>query len=299
MYTVRAFEAGQDAAAVSALTPYPWSWLEHKDAVAADLATDTAGCVVALGLWADGAALSPPRAGVCEAFVFVAAPHRRRGLGGKLLARAGAWARGQGLNTLSVGFTATEGDDSGPAFLERHGFIRRDSPSVFSHADLTAFDPAAFADRITTVRERYGVRFLTLAEAGAAEHNWRRLYDLEVVTRHDLPEGSGGLRPYDDWRAYLATFDDFAGTTLLAAVGDAWIGTTGIASHRYTGVLREWRGRGIATALKAEALARAKVRGLTRLDTHNHRDNAAMLAVNRRLGYVLDPPWLSFTKPLS
>ena len=48
---------------------------------------------------------------------------------------------------------------------------------------------------------------------------------------------------------------------------------------------RDWRGRGVAGALKSAQIAWARQAGIRRLVTSNDAPNAAMLAVNRRLGY--------------
>jgi RimJ/RimL family protein N-acetyltransferase len=61
----------------------------------------------------------------------------------------------------------------------------------------------------------------------------------------------------------------------------------------------DWRGRGIATALKALCLSEAKRRALGRMETENHDDNKAMLAVNRKLGFVFTTPEAACIKRLS
>ena len=58
------------------------------------------------------------------------------------------------------------------------------------------------------------------------------------------------------------------------------------------------RGRGIATALKILCLTEAKKRGLTQMETENHGDNLAMLAVNRKLGFVFTTPEVACVKRL-
>jgi RimJ/RimL family protein N-acetyltransferase len=58
-----------------------------------------------------------------------------------------------------------------------------------------------------------------------------------------------------------------------------------VAEHLLTCVVRPWRGRGVATALKQAQIAWARRAGITRLTTSNDSPSAAMLAVNRRLGY--------------
>ena len=55
--------------------------------------------------------------------------------------------------------------------------------------------------------------------------------------------------------------------------------------HRFTGVVSDWRGRGVARLLKQEQIAWAARNGFTELRCTNHEGNHAMLHVNEVLGY--------------
>jgi predicted N-acetyltransferase YhbS len=55
--------------------------------------------------------------------------------------------------------------------------------------------------------------------------------------------------------------------------------------HGFTGCARAYRGRGLATAAKRAALRAAAAQGITRVTTSNAEENAAMRAINRRLGF--------------
>ena len=72
-----------------------------------------------------------------------------------------------------------------------------------------------------------------------------------------------------------------------------------IAWHDMTAVARAYRGRGVATALKRATIAWAKAAGLERLQTENSIDNAAMRAVNARLGYQPMPDEVTLRGPLA
>jgi GNAT superfamily N-acetyltransferase len=75
-------------------------------------------------------------------------------------------------------------------------------------------------------------------------------------------------------------------------------GSTTVAWHDMTAVRAAWRGRGVATALKRATIGWAIEHGLTALDTGNDEDNAAMRAVNARLGYEPLPDELTYRGPL-
>jgi RimJ/RimL family protein N-acetyltransferase len=57
------------------------------------------------------------------------------------------------------------------------------------------------------------------------------------------------------------------------------------AAHSGTGTHPEYRGRGLATAAKQFALRALAAEGVTRITTSNAEENAAMRAINRRLGF--------------
>jgi GNAT superfamily N-acetyltransferase len=65
-----------------------------------------------------------------------------------------------------------------------------------------------------------------------------------------------------------------------------------------TGVGRNYRGRGLATAIKVEALARAKANGLRAMLTTNDEPNKAMREVNAKLGYQTLPAYVQLEKTL-
>jgi len=60
--------------------------------------------------------------------------------------------------------------------------------------------------------------------------------------------------------------------------------------HEYTGVLREYRGRRIALALKMLGLRTAAACNVPYMRTHNDSMNAPMLRINRDLlGFRAEP----------
>jgi RimJ/RimL family protein N-acetyltransferase len=73
----------------------------------------------------------------------------------------------------------------------------------------------------------------------------------------------------------------------------------GVAYTNFTGVARTERGKGIALALKLRALRALKARDVKLFGTTNDEQNAAMRGINRKLGYVPEPPTVMYEKRLS
>jgi mycothiol synthase len=72
-----------------------------------------------------------------------------------------------------------------------------------------------------------------------------------------------------------------------------------VAFHDLTGVRRDWRGRGIAGALKRAQIAWAKEQGYERLQTENETRNEPIRRLNERLGYRLEPGRIFLVGPLA
>ena len=92
----------------------------------------------------------------------------------------------------------------------------------------------------------------------------------------------------------------------IARVDGAYAGVSGL--HRpqvgdwlnqgMTGVRREFRGRGIATALKLRTVEYARDHGVREIRTWNEINNQRMLAINTRFGFVRQPAWITLQKDL-
>jgi len=100
--------------------------------------------------------------------------------------------------------------------------------------------------------------------------------------------------PYDEWEAHVLRYPLFEREGSFVAVVDGAVAAvsllvadreSGRATNMFTGTLREYRGRGLARAVKLATTHWAAANGITQITTTNDETNAAMLAVNRRLGY--------------
>jgi ribosomal protein S18 acetylase RimI-like enzyme len=235
--------------------------------------------------------------GVCHLNLVVHPEHRRRGLGTALYQRALAFAAERGCHSLLTWILESE---AAVAFLRRHGFEELQRRQT-AHLDLDRFDPAAFAPLVQRV-ERQGVRLLWSADLPDAPATRRRLFDLLVATDTLSPGAS-----FEAWSATLDGTDPAQEGFLLAEADGAWIAYTqvgprdrarGVARTLHAATLPAFRDRGIGTAVKLRSLELLRAMGYRHVTTSNRVENAAMLAINRKLGYVPDRAELTYAKPL-
>lgn len=240
---------------------------------------------------------------VCGIRLWVARDQQRQGIGGALYEKALEFARARGLNRVTTYVRLFEPDEPAVRFLEKRGFaeVDRDVPILL---DLTTFDPARFTSPTPA-----GARLISYAEAGDTEANRRKLYALGCAIDRDVPTNDvhPESQPFEE---FVKDFDRPAwdSNALILAENEAgdWIGLTQIGFQEgtnigwtfLTGVLPDYRGRGIALALKLRAIDAAIRRGCPLLLTENHEDNAPMRAINRKLGFTPDAPGVSYSKAI-
>lgn len=183
-------------------------------------------------------------------------------------------------------------DPAALAFAQRRGFTRK-YHTFMSRLDVHSFDETPFAAAIERL-EGQGLRFTTLAAEGLTDANKRALYELNRATALDVPDSEDTFLPYEnfDRQVFQASWFDPPGQ-ILALDGDRFVGlgalsvnaTDHTGGNAFTGVDREYRGRGLATALKLLVVREAKRRGVTVIETGNNSLNAPILAINRKFGY--------------
>ena len=220
--------------------------------------------------------------------VVVAPEARGQGLGGQMYAQVLAVAREQGVLKLET--QVREEDEASQHIAQKRGFVV-ERHSFESVLDLTTFDESRFSDLRERVR---AFRFFSLAEAGVTEENKRKLYAVNRASGLDNPGNHGTFPDYESFSLNVFEASWFRPETqILAADGDTWAGIsaisineeTGSAFNAFTGVLREYRGRGLAQALKLHTILLARKMGMRTIRTNNDSENAPILRVNRKLGY--------------
>jgi mycothiol synthase len=258
-------------------------------------------CLVGFGFYEQIAHMYDP-SGV-HARVLVHPEHRERGIGGTLYSTLEDSIAAQGIQTIRT--VVQEDSPSALAFSHHRGF--QEEQRVFESAlDLTTFDPAAFAHLTQRLTEQ-GIKIRSYADLKDDPAIERAIYELATELVQDIPSPV----PYS-----MPAFEIFCeqtfrnpkvphGGILFALVGKEPVGM--IYQRAYndrqmnidlSGVRREYRGQGIAFALKVAGAAVAKNDGVQSLRTTNDSTNPAILAINRKMGFVPRPATLMMKKAL-
>lgn len=225
---------------------------------------------------------------------FVHPEHQRRGIGAALLQEVLA-AIGP-FDPILLRTATREDVPHTFAFLGRRGFAEG-KRTWRSWLELASFDFSRFSSAVPA-----GIEICTLAEL-QSQPGWEQsLVDLYNAVQTDIPDiDPAAVVPLDQFRqSQLENARFMPDLYHIARDGDRWVGMTslwkafqpGEIDTGVTGVLREYRGRGIALALKLRSLAAAGARGYQRVETQNASTNRPMLAINEMLGFVKEPAWI-------
>ena len=156
----------------------------------------------------------------------------------------------------------------------------------------------AHAERLRTQREeararvgQAGISLHTAAELGG-EAVYPRLYEVARATYGDVPSSVEYVgTSYEEWLVWEMRAGVHLDRFWVASDGERLVGFSFLEFQQnlvhtgYTGVLREYRGRGIARALKLETLVQAADLGVEAVETDNDFENAPILHLNADLGY--------------
>lgn len=237
-------------------------------------------------------------------YVEVLPTHRQQGAGTALYEHMLASIKALEPREL---YTSTLGNHTDAIrYIEKAGFeeVLREWES---RLDPTDYDFSSYAGLAEKLSEQ-GITVQSWSEIIQSEDRARRLYDLEKIIEFDIPAPEKPtFDSFEVWMQsrqpdnpeflpdgyFIAVHEDsYIGCTNLwrsGASGDLYIGTTGVR--------REYRRRGIATALKLASIRYAIAAGNRTIITFNEIDNP-MLDINLRMGFVKQPPYLEYRKTL-
>jgi mycothiol synthase len=214
---------------------------------------------------------------------------RRRGIGSALIVELDS-------HLERLGFTIAGAHDDGNdaaslAFARKFGFeeVDRQVEQVRTVGDEPAVEPPP------------GVVFVTIAERPEL---LREAYPLGAQGWADMATTEPVTISLENWLSDEATFPE--GSFVALADGEI-VGYSGLcrwpedeatAEDGLTVVRRDWRRRGLATALKRAELAWAAANGIREIVTWTQRGNDGMRAANERLGYVYRSVSLNMRGPI-
>lgn len=196
-----------------------------------------------------------------------------------------------------------EDKPSALAFLQKEGFTQV-MRYPLSRLDLTDFDPGRYATTLQQVADS-GITITTIAQLTKSDPDYRmKAYEMDREISPDVPHfGTPTVPTFEQYQKY--TFDNpscLPDGWFVALDGQEYVGLSNLWRNfhddkqwdtGFTGVKRSHRRRGIATALKVNALAYAKSQGITATITDNEENNP-MFLLNMQLGFVPQPANLDF-----
>ena len=227
-------------------------------------------------------------------WVIVDPAHRRQGTGSALWQALLEALQKQGAARLVS--DVLDHDPASLRFAEQRGFSI-DRHSFGSTLDLAAFDETPYLPTLAAL-EAQGLRFCTLDDFPDTTETRQKLYDLNTTTGLDVPGSNDTPWSYTEFEKFVIQAPRFCRAgQLLAVEGATWVGMAAVslstdtqsAYNEFTGVLRPYRGRKLAQALKVMAARYARQAGAAQLGTHNDSLNAPILAINQKMGYQPQP----------
>lgn len=232
-----------------------------------------------------------------EGRILVLEEHRRQGIGTAVFAAMSSWARERGHDEVEARVRETQQD--GLEFAEHRGFAEIGRERGLQ-LDLTAIDAPVVAPPD-------GIEIVAWAERPDATEG---LYAVYCEAVPDVPGEEGNeIETLDVWLTnHMQGPGDRPEATFVALAGDQVVGYAKLAltdaqpttaHHDLTAVLRSWRGRGIAGALKATQVRWSKEHGYERLVTQNEERNAPIRTLNERFGYVPAPGRVLMCGPIA
>lgn len=227
---------------------------------------------------------------------------RRRGIGTRIWQRLLSLAMiTERIRWLESG--AREDRPDALDFLMARGF----EPEVRvekSELALARFNPGHWQHK-RSAPSKVGAAICSLQEAMARYPDWQqRLWRLEHRLYRDVPSAvSFRSLEFHHWLAQRMDSPGFSPHACWLALNQAtgdWIGFTNLLEETgylggldtgFTGVERDWRRKGLATALKLHAIEWALNEGFEHIRTDNGSNNP-MYRLNLKLGFKPRPAWI-------
>ena len=197
--------------------------------------------------------------------------------------------------------------------LEKENFKLVQTNREYS-CDITKINLKKYASLIIKL-ENDGIKFYDSKEEMVKNdekfpNHFKKLEELEWTIEQDIPipdDIKHTRLPYDYWLKLCHDFyDNSYGIDIVAVYKKQYIASTDIGINQSEphkgwtgslGVLRDFRRKGIATAIKIKAIEKLLEKGVTELRTDNEKNNP-MYKINIALGFKAVPFSLDYSKKI-
>lgn len=231
--------------------------------------------------------------------------HRRQSIGSQLFRLAQQHAKSKGWTTF---FTkGREQDDLGAEqFWLSQGFQERFRlfESVLDLDSIKSDFSQLYEQKLQEGYEFVSARSLNLEDDAIR----RKLHEFHNEMDQDEPGNADfGLMDFEAFNVEFQEVLNKNGDQIIAVKNGIWAGTHVFAPNDkgdtdantgYTGVVREFRGQGLAKTLKWAGVKEYQKRGWKTVLTHNDTRNIPMWKINEQLGFKRRPGWIFFKKTL-
>ncbi len=193
-------------------------------------------------------------------------------------------------------------------FFADYGF-EKVTVEKLSKLRVDQFDAERYADVIAAVHAK-GIEIVSVRELQAQDPAWReKLYELSITVSRDIPATGEKHHPaFAEWCKKWLDAPTFDPNAWFVAIKEGHylaqsLGTFNRAGEQAefntgsTGVRREWRRNGLATALKVRIIEHVKAEGVAEIFTSNDASNP-MYQLNLDLGFEPEPSWVRVEKRL-
>lgn len=187
--------------------------------------------------------------------------------------------------------------------------VRRDKPHSQSFASKRGFEMTGHADRWSRLNvtganldgykgvgeklASHGITIKTLVQVGESEEFLRKLHRVNDEAVRDIPMSENFTEtPFEFFMKELHEPQSSLDRVWVALDGEDPVGLAILplpnpasAFNAFTGVKREYRGKGVARALKFKTIQWCLENGVEYIYTANDVTNQRMLSINNSLGY--------------
>jgi GNAT superfamily N-acetyltransferase len=191
-------------------------------------------------------------------------------------------------------------------FLTERGFTQVMRFPI-SLLDLTTFDPSPFQRKVAQVAQE-GIAIYSLATLQKTDADWMtKLRQIKADVIKDMPSPDERVEWSFEEQQKSVTNPNFMAEGVFIAVDKGqYVGLSELWRSQAepkklytgaTGVARSHRRRGVATAVKVQAICFAQQYGATILETDNEENNP-MFQLNLQLGFQPQPALVEFKKKM-